>query len=161
MASGSEQGVHLSAHPTCTCGSVPGPQLVLTKYTLKWCMNDIPYLPITDSQSSLEVTKIKKNWKIVPPLAGFMSPQHIFRGSTPLPGCPQLRCSHRFVCVPATLLQGSPLPAAIVRSLWAMPKLWEGEMPILWLLVSQQVPPTVSLPNPTGKDINYENAEFK
>lgn len=46
-------------------------------------------------------TGIGKN---LTPLAGFMSPQHFFGGSSPLPGCPQTQGPSGLVHAPAVLL---------------------------------------------------------
>lgn len=104
-----------SLTPYAQCGSVPGPQQVVTKYILKWYMNNIS--PHHGFKMISGNDKKKKNrtgiGKNLTPLAGFMSIQHFFRGSSPLPGCLQTKCPSRRVHAPAVLLQDRPLPAAI------------------------------------------------
>lgn len=98
---------------------------------------------------------------ISPPRAVFTSSQHIPRGLSPLPGCPQTWWSHRLVHAPATLLQAIPLPAAGEVSVGhnQAPRRLKSPPCVSWLASSQPAPPTVLLP--FHKDTNWENAEFK
>lgn len=148
LTAGSGQWHIFLLTPYARYGLVPGPQQVATKYIPKWYMNDIPYLPITDSKSSLEVTKKKKNWKKSPPLEGFMSPQHIFRGPSLLPGYPQTRCSSGLVHASAALQPDSPLPTASkvpVGHVHAPRRQNAHPCGFRWTS-SQQAPPTALLP---------------
>lgn len=116
---------------------------------------------IAPSQIISGSDKKKMNQKIAPPLAGFMSLEHIFRGSSPLPG--QIWCSRGSVYAPAALLQDSPPPA--VRSLWAFSRLWGGQMPtpvVPGEPAASRLLPRSPQPNPgTGEDTNWKTAEFK
>lgn len=151
-----------SLTPYAQCGSVPGPQQVVTKYILKWYMNNIsPHHGFKMISGNDKKKKIEQELeKISPPLQ--VSCQYSTFSEVPLPYlgvCRQSALVGVFMHQLSYCRTG--LCQQLSRALWTIPRLPRGQMPSPMSPGEPAASRLLTVLLSMGENTNWENAGFK